>query len=204
MMFGHLPGSYVTINLTRKLWQRNLGHAERQWVYTIGIVAGILPDLDALFLPLLEHRASIVHTPFFWLVTCVGIAALALILPSRRRLLVGLSLAVFIGAMTHLVLDAIFVGVKLLYPISIEYFRFRHPITWRYNNWIVNYILHPIFLTEILTFVIAGIIFQTKRCRAGRCKWSTWLRINRYWIGMGALAGLAYFANWYIIYPSTH
>lgn len=192
------------MNLTRTIWRRNLGHVERRWVYAIGIIAGTLPDVDALFLPLFEHRASIVHTPFFWLMTCVGIAALVLVWPSQRRLLVALSLAVFLGSMTHLMLDAVFIGVRLFFPFSTAYFRFRHPITWRYDNWIVNYILHPIFLSEILTVVIAGIIFQTKRCRKDRCEWATWLRMNRYWIGGTVVIALAYLANWYIIYPATH
>ena len=144
------------------------------------------------------------HTPFFWLVICVGIVALALILPSRRQLFINLSLAVLIGAMTHLALDAVFVGVKLLYPLSVEYFRFRPPISWRYDNWIINYVLHPIFLTEIFAFIAAGIVFQTKRHGAGNCALPAILWVNRYLITIGALSGLAHFINWYVVYPLTH
>lgn len=204
MMFGHLPGSYVAMNLTTRAWQRNLGAVEQRWVYAIGISAGILPDLDALFLPLSEHRASIVHTPFFWLVICAGIAALTLVLPSRRQLLVSIALSILIGAITHLALDAIFVGVKLLYPFSTEYFRFRRPIAWRYDHWVVNYVLDPVFLTELYTFLAAGMVLEMKRSGATLRTLPAVLRSNSLLLGLALWLGLVYAVNWYLVYPLTH
>ncbi len=204
MIFAHLPGSYASMNLTRKIWQCGLNDSEQRLVYTVGIAGGILPDADALLTSLSEHRASITHTPFFWFLCCCGIAALALIFPCRRRLLASLSLAMFIGAMTHLLLDAIFVGIRLFYPLSTAYYRLLPPISLRYGNWIVNYVLHPMFLTEIYTSITAGIIFQTKRHGAGNCALPAILRVNQQLIGIGVLLGLVYAINWYIVYPLTH
>lgn len=203
MMFAHLPSSYIAINLTESLWQRGLSERERRVVYVIGIAAGMFPDTDGLFMPIREHRASLLHTPFLWFVVCGAIASLALVFPCRRALLLNLALVVLIGTWLHLLLDAIFVGVKLLYPFSMNYYRFRPPISLRYDNWIVNYVLHPIFLTEIYTFIAAGITFKVKRDSVSLNRPLAILRSSRYLIAVAILITLAYVLNWYVIYPLT-
>lgn len=201
MMFAHLPASYVAANVAKPLWDRDLSGRERQVVYVTGIAAGIFPDLDGLFLPIREHRASLLHTPIFWLGLCAAIMVLALIFRQRRAFLASLAIVLLMGAWLHLLLDALFVGVRLFAPLSDEYFRFRGPISWRYDNWVVNYVLHPIFLTEVYVFVVAGATYQTKQNSAGNVTVPGLLRINRNLLTVTALITLVYAINWFVIYP---
>ena len=179
MMFGHLPGSYITMTLTEKLWRRGLTPQEVKSVYACGILAGVAPDVDVLFAGITEHRGSIVHTPFFWAICAAGVALLAIVFRQRQRLLLHLAFAILVGAATHILLDAIFVGMKLLYPLSNEYFRMRPPISSRYDNWIINYLLHPIFLTEIYTFVGATMLWRYRRAKASSRVVMGFLRANQ-------------------------
>lgn len=203
MMFAHLPASYVTTNMARPLWDRALSDRERRMVYLTGIAAGILPDLDGVFLPIREHRASPLHTPIFWLAICAAIMVMALIFRRRRAVLVSLAIVVLVGTWLHLLLDAIFVGVRLFVPLSDDYFRFRGPISWRYDNWVINYILHPIFLTEVYLFVAAALVFQTKRRNAGNLTLSRVWKSNRRLFAVVGLITLAYAINWFVVYPIT-
>ena len=197
MMIGHLPGSYVSMTLTEKWWRRGLTPQEGSFVYACGILAGVAPDVDVLFAGLAEHRGSIVHTPFFWMVCAAGVALLAILFRQRKRLLLRLSMAILMGAATHFVLDAVFVGVKILYPLSNEYFRMRPPISLRYDNWIINYLLHPIFLTEIYVCVGAAMLWRYRRAEPAPPGVAGFLRVNRSIAGVAVLVTVLYLLNWY-------
>ena len=166
MIFAHIPGSYVTMNLTRKYWCESLDGREQKLVYLSGILAGILPDIDILLVSIADHRGGITHTPFFWIVCVLSISLLAIAVKRKRRLFFSLAFALLLGSSTHVLSDAIFIGVKLLYPMSNEYYRMRPPITLRYDNLLINYILNPIFLTEIYTFFAAGMILRSNKSKA--------------------------------------
>lgn len=198
MMFGHLPGSYIAMALTEKWWRKGLTPQEGKIVYACGILAGVAPDVDVLFAGLAEHRGSVVHTPFFWMICAAAVALLAIVLRQRQRLLLGLSLAILIGAGTHIFLDAIFVGVKILYPLSNEYFRMRSPISSRYDNWIINYLLHPIFLTEIYAFIVAAMLWRYRRTEPSPPGVVDFLRVNRGVVGVAVLITALYLLNWQV------
>jgi hypothetical protein len=128
----------------------------------------------------------------------------AVIFRRRRAFLTSLAVVILMGTWLHLLLDAIFVGVRLFVPLSDEYFRFRGPISWRYDNWVVNYILHPVFLIEIYVFVLAAAVFQAKRSNSGGILISsTLLNRNRKLLAISGLVTLAYAVNWFLIYPIT-
>jgi inner membrane protein len=185
------------MTLTEKWWRRGLTPQEGKVVYVCGILTGVAPDVDVLFAGLAEHRGSIVHTPFFWMVCAAGVALLGIVFRQRKRLLLGLALAILIGAATHFVLDAIFVGVKILYPLSNEYFRMRPPISTRYENWLINYVLHPIFLTEIYVCVGAGMLWRYRRAEPSAPGVFGLLRVNRGIAGIAVLVTVIYLLNWY-------
>jgi membrane-bound metal-dependent hydrolase YbcI (DUF457 family) len=192
------------MNVTKPLWGHDLSDRERQVVYMTGIAAGIFPDLDGLVLPIREHRTSPLHTSIFWLGLIAAIMVVAVIFRRRRAFLTSLAVVILMGTWLHLLLDAIFVGVRLFVPLSDEYFRFRGPISWRYDNWVVNYILHPVFLIEIYVFVLAAAVFQAKRSNSGGILISsTLLNRNRKLLAISGLVTLAYAVNWFLIYPIT-
>lgn len=198
MMFGHLPGSYLTMTLTEKWWRKGLTPQDGRIVYACGILAGVAPDVDVVFAGIAEHRGSILHTPFFWLLCASGVALLAVVFRHRKRLLLSLSLAILIGAATHLLLDAIFVGVKLLYPFSNEYFRMRPPISSRFDNWIINYSLHPIFLTEIYAFIGAAMLWRYRRAESSPAGVVGFLGVNRSIAEVAVLITALYLLNWLV------
>ncbi len=137
------------------------------------------------------------HTPFFWVVCAAAVAALALIVRQRQRLLLHLALAILIGTGTHLLLDAIFTGVKLLYPFSNVYFRIRSPISVRYDNWLINYILNPIFLTEIYAFIGAAMLYRYRRTESSPGAVG-FLRVNQGIVGAAVLITVLYLLNWVV------
>ena len=186
------------MTLTEKWWRGSLTPQEGQVIYACGILAGVAPDVDVLFAGLAEHRGSILHTPFFWMVCAAGVALLAIPIRQRRRLLLHLAFAILIGAATHLLLDAIFVGVKVLYPLSDEYFRMRPPISLRYDNWIINYMLHPIFLTEIYVCVGAAMLWRYRRAEPSPHGLASFLRVNQGIAGIAVLITALYLLNWYV------
>jgi inner membrane protein len=198
MIFGHLPGSYITMTLTERLWRRDLTLQEAKVVYACGILAGVAPDVDVLFAGITDHRGSIVHTPFFWVICATGVALLAIPFRQRQSLLQHLALAILIGAATHILLDAIFVGVRLLYPLSNEYFRMRPPISSRYDNWIINYLLHPMFLTEIYTFAGAIMLRRQRRAKASSRGVVGFLLMNKGVVGLASLITVLYLLNWHV------
>jgi len=201
VIFGHLPGSYVTMNLTRELWSRGLTEKQARVVYLFGIAAGVVPDIDLLFVSLSQHRDSLTHVPLFWAGGCLAILLLSIVLKKHRRLLTRLVVAIAIGVLTHLLLDAIFTGVKIFYPFSNDYYRMLSPISWRYDNWIVNYVLHPIFLTEIYVFIVAGIILRRNRHKFRFDTVAVVVSSNKgFIVGAGLITAL-YALNWYVLYP---
>ncbi len=201
MIFAHIPGSYVTMNLTKKYWCENLDGREQKIVYLSGILAGILPDIDLLFVSVAEHRGGVTHTPFFWIVCSLGISLLAIAVKRKRRLFFNLALALLLGSSTHVLSDAVFTGVKLFYPVSNEYYRMSSPIAVRYDDLLINYVLHPIFLTEIYTFLAAGMVLRSNKSKEHNNNLLAILKSNKDLIVGVALITLIYLLNWYIIYP---
>lgn len=189
------------MNLTKKYWSEGLNKKEQELVYFSGILAGVLPDVDVLFVSLADHRDSITHTPFFWVLCSIGISFLAIAVKRKRRLFFNLAFALLVGAFTHILSDAVFTGVKLLYPLSNEYYRMRPPISLRYDNLFINYVLNPVFLTEIYTFVAAGIVLRRNRNKESASDLLAILKSNKDLIGGAALITLFYILNWYVIYP---
>jgi membrane-bound metal-dependent hydrolase YbcI (DUF457 family) len=189
------------MNLTREYWCKGLDRREQKLVYLSGILAGILPDIDLLFVSVADHRDSIIHTPFFWIVCSLSISLLAIAVKGKRRLFFGLAFALLLGSLTHVLSDAVFTGVKLFYPASNEYYRVRPPITLRYDNLFVNYVLHPIFLTEIYTFFAAGMILRSNKSKEPANNLLAILKINAILVGGAVLITIIYVLNWYIIYP---
>lgn len=201
MIFAHLPASYITTTLSRRGWDRGLTAYQSKTVYALGTVAGILPDFDIFFTSLSTHRAAISHTPIFWF-ACAGLLFVSGVLVARRRsLLNALALALFIGAMTHLLTDAIFVGVKMLYPFSDAYFRMRPPIRLITDDLRLNYILNPIFLTEIHTFLAAWLLLREKQLASYRPTIKEGIRRNKGILTIAIFITAAYCIHWFWLCP---
>lgn len=83
------------------------------------LIASILPDVDGIWSNTVAGHHSILHTPIFWIFLFVGMTGLGMI--SNIRWMKPVSLAIFLGAILHLLTDWITartVGIKWLYPFS--------------------------------------------------------------------------------------
>ncbi|MBX3051245.1 MAG: metal-dependent hydrolase [Caldilineaceae bacterium] len=204
MIFAHLPASYITTNGSKRLWNRGLSATEERIVYTVGIGAGVLPDVDVIFTSLATHRNAMTHTPIFWLISAALLISAGLAFRRKRPLLIALALALLIGTFTHLITDAIFVGVKMLFPFSDTYFRMRPPIRLIVEDRRLNYLLNPIFLTEIYTFLLAWIIWREKRASSPSIPTTERIRRHRGVLSIVALITLAYCIHWFWLCPALY
>ena len=106
--------------------------------------------------------------------------------------------------MTHLITDAIFVGVKMLYPFSDNYFRIRPPIRLLYEDRRLNYLINPIFLTEIHTFLLAWIVLREKRAENVTQAITGRILHHKDILAIAALITLAYCVHWFWLCPAFY
>jgi hypothetical protein len=103
----------MTNPLTHLLWGYSLSHriSVEPRHLVLGLAMAVLPDLDGLPLPGLEHHGPL-HTPLFALAL-----ALVVLVITRSRTVAIISL---LNLMVHLVLDTVGTGspVMWLYPAS--------------------------------------------------------------------------------------
>ncbi|MEL7258495.1 MAG: metal-dependent hydrolase [Pseudomonadota bacterium] len=146
MITAHLPSGYVTGRL----------FGASRACFWAAFLGAILPDFDLIWFYFVDNRALHhhnywVHIPAFWLLMA------SLVLPATRWLKpswIRPAMAFFAGILVHLLLDTIAGDVKWLWPLSDRFFHlFTVPAT--YENWILNFVLHPVFLLEILIWVVA-------------------------------------------------
>lgn len=117
-MFGDLPGLGRALFLTGALLTHAgvgyaLVHSLTEEDPRLGLVAGVVPDVDFLFPPSLGfpfvHR-GIVHTPLFVLLAVAAVYAL------HRR---AAATAVGVALASHLLIDGLSpAGIMWLYPVT--------------------------------------------------------------------------------------
>ena len=122
----------------------------------------------------------------------------------KRLLLIALVLALLIGTFIHLITDAIFVGVKMIYPFSDAYFRMRPPIRLIVEDRRLNYLLNPIFLTEIYTFLLAWVLLREKRASSAAKTVTERIRSHIDILSIAALITLAYCIHWFWLCPAFY
>ena len=146
MITAHLPAGYLT---GRAL-------AAGGPVLAAAVLGGVFPDLDLIWFYLVDNRAFHhhhyrVHVPAFWL------AVAAVTLPALRvlqRAWLPPALAFLAAIAVHLVLDTLAGDIKWLWPFSDS---FHHLVTVpaRHGHWVLNFVLHPVFLAEIAIWATA-------------------------------------------------
>lgn len=146
MITAHLPSGYIT----------GRAFARAGPALWAAVAAGILPDLDLIWFYFIDNRAFHhhhywVHIPAFWAaIALVTFPFLHWVKPGWMRPVLAFFAAIFV----HLCLDSIAGGVKWLWPVSNHLF---HLITIpaQYSHWILNFILHPVFLLELAIWAAA-------------------------------------------------
>ncbi len=150
MFIGHLPAAYI---LTKKIQSK----FKTDRYLLIGLLAGILPDLDLFYFYLIDNKQNLhhsywTHIPFYWLIIAI-ITVFTLHLFKKKAYTVA-ALIFFSNIFLHLTLDTIVGKVEWLYPLTnTSYYLFNVPAI--YDFWVYNFIFHWTFLLEIGVIVWA-------------------------------------------------
>ncbi|MDA9207846.1 metal-dependent hydrolase [Octadecabacter sp.] len=150
MITAHLPSGYVV----GRLW------AKAPLVLPAAVLGGILPDFDMIWFYLIDDRAFHhhrywVHIPAFW--AAIAVIALPLVTVCARHYLTA-ACAFFAALLTHVCLDTIAGDIMWHWPWSTK---FTHLVTIpaRYESWVLNFVLHPVFVLELLIWAAAIFLF---------------------------------------------
>ncbi|MFH2104880.1 MAG: metal-dependent hydrolase [Parcubacteria group bacterium] len=170
MIFAHAPAGFIAAYITRKIWRRGLSRRQTSWLYFIGTLGGILPDIDTLYYYLVDshfsHRELITHTPILYIVICAILYLLGYLL--KKKFIRAFSLVIFFATLSHLMLDSFNSGIGWLYPGTDLIFGLLG-ISVLAEGWYGQYLLVITFSTELAIFLVAGnIILFTKYRQRGR------------------------------------
>jgi hypothetical protein len=154
---AHLPSGYV---LGRVLDQRP---SPAPLVLPAAVIGGVLPDFDLIWFYLIDdrsfhHHRYWVHIPAFW--AMVATVVLPLIAWLNRRYLIAAT-AFFAAILLHIFLDTIAGGVLWGWPFADNLTHFV-TVTPRFDNWVLNFIFHPVFVLELLIWAAAFFLYRKR------------------------------------------
>jgi len=159
MFLAHLPAGYL---VSRALLRRGEQPAVK-WTLAAGMAGGVFPDLDLLYLHLVDatpqhHHTYWTHLPVAWL----GLSALAWFAARKHSAAFRLALAAFLLAwLSHLLLDTVTGDIWWLYPfVDTPYSLVT--VDARYQPWWMNFLLH---WSMALEFAIIGLAVWLARER---------------------------------------
>lgn len=120
MLFVHLPAGFLAAYFTRKIWAQNLPPKRINFLYFLGAIFGLFPDLDGLYFyfvsAVLPHREHITHSFIFYIVIWLILYFVSRFL--KNNFLKALSFVFFFASFFHLLLDSLGHGVMWFYPFS--------------------------------------------------------------------------------------
>ena len=156
MLIAHLPSGYL------------LGRAGRARgaAMAAALIGSVAPDFDMLWFHLVDqgrvhHHAYPTHIPGCWLILAAVVLGMTRWLAPRWTQAAAMF---FAGAFLHLVLDTLVGGIMWGWPFSTQLFVLA-VVPARYDHWIISFILHWSFLTEIAIALLGGWLFWRDRRR---------------------------------------
>ena len=163
MFIAHFPTGYIGARAIEKLCP-TVAVTLRLSISRLFIIGNVIPDVDMLYFYLIDHRAHHhhlywTHLPVFWITLYLMTLAFALVI--RSKTMVALGSALFSGIILHLLLDTPMGGVAWLYPYSTTLI-YLTTVPARYSWWVLNFIFHWTFLTEVLICIVAGTLLYSK------------------------------------------
>lgn len=151
----------TSLNKVLSTFQMNL-------IWFFGIVSGVLPDFDLLYVlfnPHVEHRKLITHSLVPYLVTFLLIYIILKkfknnIFIDIYKFLQILNIVIFIGILSHLVLDFFVGGLVLFLPFTNYYFGYSLPYYSNNPLFEYNYFTSRYLIAELLFFVVYLLVFK--------------------------------------------
>lgn len=152
MITAHIPAGYVTGRLM----------PVASGVIVAAVIGGITPDLDFLRYYLLDdtkvhHHRYWTHIPGVWALIALVVLPIARVV--RPASFVP-ALAFFLAVFGHLVLDTLTGGILWLWPWSDAFVNLIEVPERR--HWVLDPILHPVFLAEIAIWVWAFLLWRRR------------------------------------------
>ena len=153
MITAHSPSGYVL----GRLWPA------APLVLPAALIGAVLPDFDLIWFYLVDDRAVHhhrywVHVPAFWAMVA-GISLPLVALLARRYLLAAA--AFFAALILHVSLDTISGDIMWRWPWSDQ---FTHLVTIpaRWDNWVLNFVLHWVFALELVIWALAIVLYRRR------------------------------------------
>jgi len=148
---AHLPSGYVLGKMLQKVKPGTV------YLLPAAILGGILPDFDLIWFYLIDDRAFHhhrywVHIPVFWAAVA---AVVSPVIAATARPFLAPAAAFFAAILLHICLDTISGGILWHWPWS-DKLTSLITIPARYNNWVLNFVLHPVFLLELMIWAAAS------------------------------------------------
>lgn len=168
MFFAHLPAGYL---VSRALICARPG-TRPGWILAAGMAGGVFPDIDLLYLYLLDatpqhHHTYWTHLPAAWLLVTI----ITLIASRERGPEIRLPLTAFLLAwLSHLLLDSVTGQMWWLYPLIDRPFSLM-TIEARYPPWQMNFLLHWSMVMELFILSAAALIERRKPLFFRRPSW---------------------------------
>jgi peptidoglycan LD-endopeptidase LytH len=161
MFFAHLPAGY----LVGRVAAAHAPEIRGAGILTAAMAGGIFPDLDLLYLYLLDttpqhHHTYWTHLPIAWF--GVGLFAAVAVRYRSRAFRLGM-LAFMLAWGSHLLMDTVTGDVWWLYPWIDQPFSLVK-IEAQYQPWWMNFLLHWTILIE-LTILSAAAWLEIKSPR---------------------------------------
>lgn len=156
MITAHLPSGIVLGKLL----------PQKSWVFPAAVLGAVLPDFDLFWFYFIDdsafhHHKYWVHAPAFW--AAIAIVVLPLVSRFARELL-PTAVAFFAGLFLHICLDSVAGDIMWAWPLSDQLYHLV-TVTARYEHWILNFVLHPVFLLEIAIWIWAiFLVVRTSQC----------------------------------------
>lgn len=122
MIFAHGPAGFITTYLTKRWWSKKLTKRQILYLFIIGTLAGLFPDIDTVyyyfFSATLYHREIFTHSLVLYLIVYLVIYFIGCFKKSRFVKVVGF--VIFLATLSHLFLDSLGSGVMWLYPFKTK------------------------------------------------------------------------------------
>lgn len=154
MITAHAPSGYILARLGKK-------HGIIMWAALLGAV---FPDIDLIWFYLIDARAFHhhrywVHIPAFWaIVALIALPILRRLAPRFFLPALSFLLAIFL----HICLDSIAGDILWGWPFY-DYFTHLVTVPATHKNWILNFILHPVFVLELGIWGVAIYLWTTPK-----------------------------------------
>ena len=167
MFVAHLPAGYLVSRCLIRSGQKT----HLKWTLAAGMLGAIFPDIDLLYLYLLDATPQPHHTYWTHLpIACLGIGLLTWIAARHRSAAFRQTLAAFLlGWLSHLLLDSITGDIWWLYPLIDQPYSLAH-VHALHQPWWMNFMLHWSMALEVAIIAFAIWVEQKSPCLPWRIR----------------------------------